>query len=133
MPKKVVARRKLSRREQRDLKIEIGFMEGIIRRDPHYVDALQILGDDYTKCGRFDAGLEVDERLALLRPTDPLVLYNLSCSYSLLRRYADSASVLERAIENGYIDFNWLRRDPDLRGLRRSVHFKKIKARILGP
>ena len=43
-------------------------MEGIVRRDPNYVDALQLLGDDYTQRGRFPEGLSVDERLASLEP-----------------------------------------------------------------
>ena len=79
MPKKPQAR-KLSREDKRDLDVEIGFIEGVVRRDPEYVDALQILGDDYTRRGRFADGLTVDEQLARLRPHDPTVLYNLACS-----------------------------------------------------
>ena len=37
-------KKKLSRREQRDLDIEIGFIERVVERDPHFVEALQILG-----------------------------------------------------------------------------------------
>jgi hypothetical protein len=42
-----------------------------------------LLGDDYTRRGKFKAGLDVDTRLAKLRPDDALVYYNLACSYSL--------------------------------------------------
>ena len=44
MPKK--PRSKLTRKEQRDLDIEIGFLEGVVDRDPKYVEALQVLGDN---------------------------------------------------------------------------------------
>ena len=44
MPKKVASRKHLTRQEKRDLDIEIGFLEGIVSRDPAYVDALQLLG-----------------------------------------------------------------------------------------
>ena len=44
MPKKVASRKHLTRQEKRDLDIEIGFLEGIVQRDPTYVDALQLLG-----------------------------------------------------------------------------------------
>ena len=78
MSKKVSSRRRLTRQEKRDLDIEIGFLEGLVKRDPAYVDALQLLGDSYTKRGKFTDGLEVDRRLAHLRPTDALVQHTIS-------------------------------------------------------
>ena len=68
MPVKSSARKKLSRANQRDLDIKIEFLEGLVRRDPAYVDALQLLGDHYTQRGRYLDGLKVDERLARLEP-----------------------------------------------------------------
>jgi tetratricopeptide (TPR) repeat protein len=130
MPKKSAERPKLNPREKRNLETEIGFMEGIILRDPDYVDALQILGDDYTKDGRFLDGLMVDERLSKLRPNDALIQYNLACSYSLTKLYQNAAQAIERAIDLGYRDFRWISRDPDLRSLRRTNHFKRIRAKI---
>ncbi len=58
-------------------------MEGIVRRDPDYVDALQLLGDDYTQRGRFPEGLQVDERLASLEPQTRLSFTTSRASYSL--------------------------------------------------
>src|SRR5436190_22782305 len=100
MPKKT--RKKLSPAQQRDLDIEIGFIEGVVQRDPQYVEALQILGDDYTRRGKFANGLRVDERLAQLRLDDPTVLYNLACSYALTDQLAEAFSALRRAIDQGY-------------------------------
>jgi hypothetical protein len=69
MQKKTIgARRKPAREELRDLDLEILFMEGVTRRDPFYIEALQILGDDYTRRGRFQDGLRIDQRLALPLP-----------------------------------------------------------------
>jgi tetratricopeptide (TPR) repeat protein len=130
MPKKSSFRRKLTRHEQRDLDIEIAFMEGVVRRDPRYVEALQILGDDYTRRGRFDDGLKVDERLAQLRPDDSLVLYNLACSYSLTAQVDEAVVALERALKMGYRDFKWLAEDPDLQNVRRHPAFQKIRAKL---
>ena len=87
MPVKSSARKKLSRASQRDLDTKIEFMEGLVRRDPDYVDALQLLGDHYTQRGRYAEGLKVDERLARLEPHNPLVFYNLACSYSLTEQF----------------------------------------------
>jgi Flp pilus assembly protein TadD len=130
MPKKVSLGRKLTPRQRRDLDIEIGFMEGVVQRDPRFVEALQILGDDYTRRGKFVEGLKVDERLARLRPHDPTMLYNLACSCALTKRYEQAAAALSRAIEQGYRDFKWLVKDPDLRGLRQHPLFKKIQVKI---
>ncbi len=124
------SRRKLSRREQRNLDVEISFLEGVVHRDPAYVDALQILGDDYTTRGRFLAGLKVDERLAQLRPDDPIAHYNLACSYSLIGKITRAAAALGRAIELGYRDFKWLARDPDLKKLRHHRLYEKIQEQV---
>ena len=123
-------RRKLSRREQKDLDVRISFLEGIVTRDPAYMDALQILGDDYTSRGRFVAGLKIDERLAGLRPDDPTVHYNLACSYCLTGKLTRAAAALQKALALGYRDFNWLSRDPDLKRLRKHLLYQTIQAQV---
>ena len=128
MPKKT--RKKLSPAQQRDLDIEIGFLEGVVQRDPQYVEALQVLGDNYTQRGRFERGLKIDEELARLRPDDPTVLYNLACSYALVSKFEAAVMALSRAIDQGYHDFRWLMRDPDLKQLRAHAHFKRLQERL---
>src|SRR5947199_10085490 len=119
MPDKRSAKnKKLTRIEVRDLDIKITFMEGIVQRDPHYVEALQILGDHYTQRGKYDHSLKVDQQLSRLQPRNPLVYYNLACSYSLNREFDLASAALEQALVLGYRDFKWLARDPDLRPLR---------------
>src|SRR5438094_10581869 len=93
MPEKNTAKnKKLRRQELRDLEIKISFMEGIVRRDPRYVEALQILGDHYTQRGRYAHSLTVDKRLSRLEPQHPLRSYNVSRSYSLNSELAMPAS-----------------------------------------
>jgi len=130
MPKKTTTPKTLSREERRDLDIEIGFLEGVVRRDPRFEEALQVLGDDYTARGRVNEGLHVDEQLALLRPEDPLVFYNLACSYALIKEYEKAVQTLDRAMDLGYRDFHWLARDEDLRELRKHPLFKPVRERI---
>ena len=120
----------MTREQERNLDIEIGFLEGVVRRDPGYIDALQILGDNYTRRGRFEDGLKVDEQLVRLRPGDALVHYNLACSYSLTEQFESAAAALNRALDLGYRDFKWLSKDPDLAKLRKHPLYKKIRARI---
>jgi tetratricopeptide (TPR) repeat protein len=130
MPVKNNARKSMSRQQQRELDVKIEFMEGVVRRDPQFVDALQLLGDHYTQRGRFNEGLEVDEQLSKLEPGNPLVFYNLACSYSLTDKFDRAAASLERAISLGYQDFNWLAKDPDLRKLRKHPLFQGIGEKI---
>ncbi len=131
MPQKSSARsKKLSRKEVRDLDVKITFLEGIVRRDPKYVEALQILGDHYTQRGSYDRSLRVDMQLSRLEPRNPLVFYNLACSYSLNGAFDLAASALDKSLALGYRDFNWLAKDPDLRNLRQHPLYRTIEAKI---
>jgi tetratricopeptide (TPR) repeat protein len=105
-------------------------MEGLVRRDPDYVDALQLLGDHYTQRGRYAEGLKVDECLSRLEPNDPLVFYNLACSCSLMEQFDRAVFALQKALQLGYRDFSWLARDPDLRELRRQPVYRDIQNKI---
>ena len=131
MPNKTAnPRKRPTRRDLRDLDLEITFLEGIIRRDPEFVEALQILGDDYTRRGRYCEGLKIDEHLARLCPDDSLVYYNLACSYSLTNQFDLAAEALEMAINLGYRDFKWMTHDPDLKKLRDQDEYKRIRAKV---
>jgi len=130
MPAKKNSKTKLTHTEQRDLDTKIEFIEGLVRRDSNYVDALQLLGDHYTQRGRFTDGLQVDERLARLEPQNPLVFYNLACSYSLTGEFDRAIVALDRALALGYRDFKWLAKDPDLKKLRAQPVFQETKEKI---
>jgi tetratricopeptide (TPR) repeat protein len=110
-----------------DLEFEIRFFEGISQRDPKYIEALQILGDAYTKTGQWKKGLLIDQRLAKLCPDNALVFYNLACSYSLLENVDAGFAALERAVKLGYRDSQWLAKDPDLVNLRKDRRFDAIR------
>ena len=131
MPRRNSARSKrLSRKEVRDLDTKITFLEGIVKRDGDYVEALQVLGDHYTQRGKYEHSLKVDKQLSRLEPQNPLVFYNLACSYSLNSEFDLAAAALEKSLTLGYRDFKWLARDPDLRLLRKHPLYRSIADRI---
>lgn len=130
MSEKSNPKKKPSRASQRELDTKIEFMAGLVRRDPDYVDALQLLGDHYTQRGLFNEGLKVDERLARLEPQNPLVFYNLACSYSLTDQFDRAMLSLEKALLLGYRDFNWLAKDPDLKKLRAQPAYRELREKI---
>ncbi len=109
-------------RKKDDAEFEIAFYEGILRNAPDFIQALAAVGDLYTRTGHWQKGLEADLRLEGLRPQDPVVLYNLACSYALLNQTRLSLSALSKAIEFGYDDFAHLRNDADLENLLKDEH-----------
>jgi hypothetical protein len=120
----------LTRKEVRELDVKISFLEGLVRRDPLYVEALQVLGDHYAQRGRHDHSLRVDQQLSRLQPGNPLVFYNLACNHSLNGEVDRAAEALEKALVLGYRDFSWLATDPDLRELRLHPLYRNIESKI---
>jgi len=113
-----------------DPEFDIKFFESIHRRDPRYADVIEILGGLYTKTGRINDGLRMDRKLVRLQPDNATAHYNLACSLALVKRKADALRALERAIELGYNDAEWMQQDPDLEGLKESPAFKKLLAQL---
>ncbi len=111
---------------------EIRFYEGVLEKSPRFIEALAALGDLYTRNGFYRQGLEVDERLYQLRPGDPVVLYNLACSYSLLDEKDKAFRAIKQAIHCGYDDFEHLETDKDLNNLRSDRRFTRYFERIKG-
>ena len=131
MPEKCSAKRKLlTRKEILELDVRISFLEGLVRRDPQYVEALQMLGDHYAERGKHDHNLRVDEQLSRLQPGNPLVFYNLACSHSFNGEFDQAAEALEKALTLGYRDFGWLAKDPDLQQLRLHPLYRKIESKL---
>jgi len=111
--------------EKEDLEFEIGFYEGLLKKMPDFIEALQALGDAYTKKGLYDKGLSIDEYLSQLQPTNPYVLYNLACSYSLTNQTDKALRSIKLAIKNGYRNFDYLKLDKDLANLRNDSRFHR--------
>lgn len=117
----------MARREPtvEDLDFEIEFCEKLLAQNERFLSALIMLGDLYTQRGLYEKGLAIDEKLSRLKPEDPVVFYNLACSYSLLNRVGDSLAAIKKAIALGYDDFEHLGQDLDLKNLFRDVRFKE--------
>jgi tetratricopeptide (TPR) repeat protein len=122
--------KRLTRKETRDLDTRISFLEGLARRDPNWVETLQMLGDHYSRRGNNDRTLKVDQQLARLQPRNPLVFYNLACGHSLNGELNRAMEALDKALALGYRDFKWLAKDPDLLPLRQHPLYRSIETKI---
>ena len=112
--------------QKTDDEFTIWFLEGVLEKYPTYVECLMYLGNSYTATGMYEKGLKVDLKLSRLRPKDPLVHYNLACSFSLLGRLNESLESLEKAVDLGYDDLMYLVNDSDLDSLRDDENYKVL-------
>ena len=112
------------KRETQDF--EISFFERLVKDNPNYVDALIPLAEAYTKAGLYDKGLQIDQKLAKLCKDDPVIHYNLACSFALVGEKDEAFQALEKAIGFGYSDFEHLKRDSDLKILRDDPRFQLL-------
>lgn len=118
--------------EEADL-VEMYFLEKVAARLPEDEDVLLALGDIYTRAGRYEDGLKVDRLLVKLLPDDASAWYNLGCSLALLNRREESLTTLQRSVELGYQDHEWMSRDSDLRNIRDESDFKSLLKAITPP
>ncbi|MDB5387621.1 MAG: hypothetical protein JWM11_3267 [Planctomycetaceae bacterium] len=121
----------LKQRPQIDF--EIDFYERILNRDPQYVEVLVRLGELFAEKGWQRRTLQVDLRLAVLRPHDPFVIYNLACSHAALHHVDDAMRELRRAVELGFNDYRQLMIDPDLASLRLTHEFVNFARELQHP
>lgn len=105
-------------------------LETETQRHPENVDALAELGHVYTRQGRYELGLAVDQKLARLAPRNPTVHYNLACSLALLGFASQALGALECAVELGYADGDFMQQDEDLESVRHEQRFEVLLARI---
>jgi tetratricopeptide (TPR) repeat protein len=117
-------------REQSQTEFEIDFLGRVLERDPFYVDALRVHANNLAAKGQYARSLQIDRRLVRLIPDDAIAWYNLTCSYAVLGMIEPAFSALKRSLELGYHYHKRLRRDPDLKALRRDPRFAELLRRF---
>lgn len=106
--------------------VELSFLEKISARLPEDLEILQALADLYTKTGKFEDGLKIDQKLSQQQPVDDMVWYNLGCSYALTKHTDEAFEALTKAIDLGYCDYDWMKRDTDLNNLHDDPRFEAL-------
>ena len=114
--------------EQMDF--EIRFCEELLKKKPHFIEAMHLLGNLYTQKGEYHKGLVIDEQLVQLKPRDPVALYNLACSYSLINDTNKALRSIKKAINCGYDNFPHLEQDRDLENLHQDGRFRRYFERV---
>jgi len=73
-----------------------------------------------------DRAVEFAGRAMTVDPDDPMLLYNVACTYALLERVDAALEALERAVDKGWGDKEWIEHDADMNILRDHPRFKSI-------
>lgn len=66
------------------------------------------------------------EKAIELSPTDTLMLYNVACFMSLVGDLKGSMKYILKAFENGYANYEWMKRDPDLNNIRNEPEYIEL-------
>jgi tetratricopeptide (TPR) repeat protein len=108
---------------------EVQFFDRLLARQPLYEDALRRQAENLSRAGRYDEVLALDQRLLVIRPSDPVVHYNLACTLCRLANLDGALDSLRKALRLGYDDLGHIETDPDLDALRELPEFRSILKR----
>ena len=100
-----------------------------IKIDPTYSPALFNLSLDYSLSKDQDKAIAMAEKILKIKNAEALyntVYYNLACFYSLKKDTKRSIENLKKAIDNGFDDFDHMKKDEDLAYLRDKKEFKAL-------
>ena len=84
------------------------------------------LGVAYLQIGKNNLALEALKKAESLNKKDNIVLYNLAAAYSLNSSTDLSLVYLDRALENGFNNYDAIRFDPDLGEVRGEPEFRNM-------
>ena len=73
-----------------------------------------------------EAAANYARRALTINPDDPLLLYSISCMYALTGNPNESLDCLEKAVDEGYGQKDWVEHDSDLDSLRVLPRFRRI-------
>jgi tetratricopeptide (TPR) repeat protein len=86
--------------------------------DPDDSRALIIGAAANASLGESEIAAEYAERALRVDPDDPMLLYNVACTYGVLGRTNECLDALESAVSKGWGDRAWLEHDSDLDSIR---------------
>jgi TolB-like protein/Flp pilus assembly protein TadD len=98
--------------------------------NPDDARALYMGANGLVALGEIDRGLEWAGRALDIEPRDSMVLYNVACVYSLAGKKDEALDCLERAIEAGLTQKEWLVHDSNFDPVRGDPRFQTLLGRM---
>ena len=114
--------------EERDAGIRraLKLMESRLELNPDDARAANLAAVFFARLGNLAKSLEYADRSLAIDPEDPMLLYNVSCTYAALGKTEEAMNCLERAVDNGFGHKEWIDHDPDLNPLRENLRFQAL-------
>jgi serine/threonine protein kinase/tetratricopeptide (TPR) repeat protein len=84
----------------------------------------------YAQLGQRERAAEWAGRARDMDPEEPSILYNIACVYSNLGRIEEAIDCLEKAVQHGFSDKDWVLHDTDLDALRGHERFQTLLTRL---
>lgn len=81
------------------------------------------------RAGRTEEGKAEAAKAIELNPTDPLMLYNTACFYARIGEKHLALDTLKHSIREGFGEYGWLERDPDLDSIRGEPEYAELMKR----
>jgi adenylate cyclase len=98
--------------------------------DPRDGRALQFGTVQAARLGLRDKSREFADRALEARPDAFATFYNVACAYSVLGDREDALAMLDRAVQQGRGNLEWIEHDADFDNLRSDPRFEAIVNRI---
>jgi non-specific serine/threonine protein kinase len=81
---------------------------------------------DLTKVGSIDQGKAMAAKALELSPNDPLMIYNAACFYARIDEKRLALEALKNAVQAGYENYEWIKRDTDLEQIRNEQEYIEL-------
>jgi len=94
--------------------------------NPAFDKAYTNRGNAYWHLGQFEKSFEDYQRAIKLNPDDPNAYYNVACRHALRKNEKEACAWLQKAIQKGFTQWEYIKKDSDLDGVRNAPCYKEI-------
>jgi serine/threonine protein kinase/Flp pilus assembly protein TadD len=104
----------------------VQLIEDRLELNPDDARACNLAAGSLSRLGESERALEFARRSLDIDPNDPMLLYNVACTYCGLGMIDDALSCLERSIDGGFGHKEWIEHDSDFDPIRETPRFQAI-------
>ncbi len=104
----------------------IAIAQQALALNPRDARALYLASGAMIQLGMYKESVEWAERALAMDPADPIINYNVACSYSQAGEQDKAMDCLEKARKSGTVSLGWLKNDSDLVALMGNPRFQKL-------
>jgi serine/threonine protein kinase/Flp pilus assembly protein TadD len=104
----------------------VQIVEERLELNPDDTRALIFGAGSLAALGDVDRAADMASQALKIDPEDPALLYNVACTFSQIGKLEDAIEVLERAVDKGFGQKEWIEHDPDFAAIRGTPRYEAI-------